>query len=541
MGGNLLPKVGGSDAVLVAIIDESSGASAEVTSAGAIHVNLRDASGTEVSVGGGTQYDEDTVHSSGDKITLIGVVRNDAGTALAADGDRTVLTVNASGALYVTGGGGGTQYTEDAAAAADPVGTVLNLVRKDTLASEVDVDGDNVAARGTAKGELYVKHADTLTVTGPLTDAQLRATAVPVSGTVNIGTFPDNEPFNVAQINGITPLMGNGVTGTGSQRVTIASDNTAFSVNIGTFPDNEPFNVAQINGVAPLMGNGVTGTGSQRVTIASDNTAFTVNVGTFPDNEPFNVAQINGVTPLMGNGVTGTGSQRVTVASDNTAFTVNIGTFPDNEPFNAAQWGGTASAGGSGAATAGSPRIIAATDSPDVTALQIMDDWDNAASDGASVSGDVAHDAADAGEPVKIGGRANLDEPTAVAENDRVNAWFDLHGRQIILVGHGDPESPVTANGSAAGVSVIAAPGAGVSLHICKGSLHNSAAAEAVVSLRDGAAGTIRFTANLAADGGGCLFDFGSRGWKLTANTAFVMDAASATQYCNVTEYYIAA
>ena len=36
---------------------------------------------------------------------------------------------------------------------------------------------------------------------------------------------------NVAQINGVTPLMGNGVTGTGSPRVTIASDNTAFAVN----------------------------------------------------------------------------------------------------------------------------------------------------------------------------------------------------------------------------------------------------------------------------------------------------------------------
>lgn len=36
---------------------------------------------------------------------------------------------------------------------------------------------------------------------------------------------------NIDQINGITPLMGNGVTGTGSLRVTVASDNTAFSVN----------------------------------------------------------------------------------------------------------------------------------------------------------------------------------------------------------------------------------------------------------------------------------------------------------------------
>ncbi len=36
---------------------------------------------------------------------------------------------------------------------------------------------------------------------------------------------------NISQINGVTPLMGNGVTGTGSLRVTVASDNTAFSVN----------------------------------------------------------------------------------------------------------------------------------------------------------------------------------------------------------------------------------------------------------------------------------------------------------------------
>lgn len=40
-----------------------------------------------------------------------------------------------------------------------------------------------------------------------------------------------NQSVNEAQINGVTPLMGNGATGTGSQRVTIASDNTAFGVN----------------------------------------------------------------------------------------------------------------------------------------------------------------------------------------------------------------------------------------------------------------------------------------------------------------------
>ncbi len=70
------------------------------------------------------------------------------------------------------------------------------------------------------------------------------------------------------------------------------------------------------------------------------------------------------------------------------------------------------------------------------TSLAIMDDWDNAASDGASVSGDVAHDGVDAGEPVKIGGYAKAAAPTDVsADGDRVNAWFDLAGRQAVFDG----------------------------------------------------------------------------------------------------------
>ena len=45
----------------------------------------------------------------------------------------------------------------------------------------------------------------------------------------NPAALPSNQSTNEAQINGVTPLMGNGVTGTGSQRVTIASDNTSNS------------------------------------------------------------------------------------------------------------------------------------------------------------------------------------------------------------------------------------------------------------------------------------------------------------------------
>lgn len=124
-------------------------------------------------------------------------------------------------------------------------------------------------------------------------------TAIPASqsGTWNVGSIttlpalPSNQSVNNSQINGVTPLMGNGVTGTGSQRVTIASDNTAFSVNatqsgtwnIGTvttlpaLPANQTVNNAQVSGTAVSVNNGVAGAGVQRVVIASDQTAYSVN------------------------------------------------------------------------------------------------------------------------------------------------------------------------------------------------------------------------------------------------------------------------
>lgn len=72
------------------------------------------------------------------------------------------------------------------------------------------------------------------------------------------------------------------------------------------------------------------------------------------------------------------------------------------------------------------------------TSLAILDDWDNAASDGASVSGDVAHDTADAGEPVKVGMRAVAMKanPTEVAANDRTDWLAGVHGVPFVLGGH---------------------------------------------------------------------------------------------------------
>lgn len=68
----------------------------------------------------------------------------------------SVQIVDGSG-TQVTTFGGGTEYTEDAAAASDPVGRAVILVRKDTPATIVSADGDNVAQRGTNYGAAYVQ------------------------------------------------------------------------------------------------------------------------------------------------------------------------------------------------------------------------------------------------------------------------------------------------------------------------------------------------------------------------------------------------
>lgn len=95
--------------------------------------------------------------------------------------------------------------------------------------------------------------------------------------------LPANQSVNQTQWNGTAVDVNSGVKSAGTLRVVLATDQPALTNKILVTPDsvalpaNQSVNNAQINGVTPLMGNGVTGTGSQRVTIASDNTAFTVN------------------------------------------------------------------------------------------------------------------------------------------------------------------------------------------------------------------------------------------------------------------------
>lgn len=108
-----------------------------------------------------------------DAVSVVGAIRDDSLSALsAAEGDAVPLRVSSTGALHVTGGGGGTQFAEDAAHTTADVGTLALAVRRDTAAVGSGTDGDYSTLNVNSTGRLY-------------TSATLDA-AIP-AGTNNIG------------------------------------------------------------------------------------------------------------------------------------------------------------------------------------------------------------------------------------------------------------------------------------------------------------------------------------------------------------------
>lgn len=158
----------------------------------------------------------------------------------------------------------------------------------------------------------------------------------------------------------------------------------------------------------------------------------------------------------------------------------------------------------------------------------------------AQVQGTQAHDAAAAQNPVMIGGRANLNEPAAVADGDATYGWFDQQGRLVTVPGHPNPETPVTVTLTlTTDAVIIAAPGVGLSLYITHISASNTSATKSRLDVKDGA--TTRISMMLAADGGGFVWQ-GSPYWKMAANAA--LNGALGTAVTDVrvnVQYFISA
>jgi hypothetical protein len=96
------------------------------------------------------------------------------------------------------------------------------------------------------------------------------------------------QPINVAQVNGVTVTMGNGASGTGVQRVTIANDSTGVLASVGTVTT-----LSQLGGTAvPVEDVGETagGTGIYAMTVRRDTAAS--SAGTTGDNATLNTDSV---------------------------------------------------------------------------------------------------------------------------------------------------------------------------------------------------------------------------------------------------------
>jgi len=99
-----------------------------------------------------------------------------------------------------------------------------------------------------------------------------------------------------------------------------------------------------------------------------------------------------------------------------------------------------------GGVEAAALRVTLASDSTGVVSIDdnagtLTVDQGTAANLKTEPAGNVAHDAADSGNPVKVGAMAVNALPTAVANLDRANNLSDLFGRQLIA--HIDPAMQV--------------------------------------------------------------------------------------------------
>lgn len=139
----------------------------------------------------------------------------------------SVQIVDAAGS-QVTTFGGGAQYTEDAAAASDPTGTVPILVRADTPSAVASADGDNVAQRGTNYGAAYVQ---LVTSTGAFIDSvgggtqyAEGATAATITGTA-VMWEDASDTLRAASVSKPMPVctIGGGSVATGKVNVTTSA------------------------------------------------------------------------------------------------------------------------------------------------------------------------------------------------------------------------------------------------------------------------------------------------------------------------------
>lgn len=143
------------------------------------------------------------------------------------------------------------------------------------------------------------------------------------------------------------------------------------------------------------------------------------------------------------------------------------------------------------------------------------------------MGGDEAHDATDAGNPLKIGGKAQgATNPTAVAVNDRVDGYFDLSGR--MEVDNNKAQSIAAITGIISGNLAIVGPATGSSLRIRYFHMVNNTTSCMFAGLRFSESGTIVFCGSLEPNGGQRSANLINTAFEGATNNSIFLNQAAA-------------
>lgn len=460
---------------------------------------------------------------------------NDADVILWADPTTHRLLVDTSVTIDA-------QFTDDAAFTP---GTSKVLVVAgefdDTTPDSVD-EGDAGAVRMSARRELYVQIRDA--------QGNERGLRVDANGAIAVTGATAGTQYNEDDAH----TTGDKVTGAGVVRkdtaASLAGIDGDYTLPIvdanGKLWVNAEVTVALpagTNAIGKLAANSGVDIGDVDVTSIIPGTGAT-NLGKAED-----AAHTTGDTGVMSLAVrTATPANRSGTDGDYEPLQMSAGRLWVSSTVDAALPAGTnnigdvdvfsvpaplSTTGGGTEATA--LRVTIASDSTGV--LSVDDNGGSLTIDGtvtaSNTSGDVAHDAVDSGNPVKIGTKAYaLDgtEPgTAVAEADRANAISDLYGRPYVEITH--PNYWFTSADYAVAqtnASIQAAPGVGKSLYITDITISNGATA-GNITLLDGSGGAVKFEIYPAINGGVAVTLRSPI--KLTANTALVITSTTVTTH----------
>jgi hypothetical protein len=262
----------------------------QVTAQRALFTNLRNASGTELGVAAAPL-----------QVSLANTAAN--GTALLVTGTGGTFPVSQASAASLNATVVGTGTFAVQSTIATPTAWGINTLGSTTSgqSGQLALGAVTTAAPTytTAQSNaLSLTTAGALRVDGSGVTQPVSLTSTTITGTVAVTqsgswSLAANQSVNIAQFNGVTPLMGNGVTGTGSPRVTIASDNTPFTVNAA---QSGTWNVTNISGTITLP-TGAATAANQSTMISSLSTIASNTGGAVPVVLNAVVTAQTGLTP----------------------------------------------------------------------------------------------------------------------------------------------------------------------------------------------------------------------------------------------------